>query len=272
MAESKSKTMTFKEIASINVSDHVDKKKSGSQELSYLSWPWAISEASEIDANWTYRILEFGLDGMPVEAGLPYQKVEGGYIVHTEVTLNGQTKRMWLPIMDSHNCAMKDHPYQVTTEYSTFTVPPVDSMAINKTIMRCLVKNLGMFGLGLYLYAGEDLPEGEDVTVVDSTPKKEVTKTEPVEKGNEVEMPFNEALSYCFEQGGKSLQGTPVLKLVTDSKSPEKSMTILEKFANQGTGKDKLACKAILDGLAQGKIKFPDNSVVEDVDIEDVTA
>ena len=55
---------------------------------------------------------------------------------------------MWLPVMDFRNQAIK--PGSATM------------MEINKTIMRCLVKNIGMHGLGLYIYAGEDLPEEDD--------------------------------------------------------------------------------------------------------------
>ena len=77
--------------------------------------------------------------------GLPYVKDEAGYMVFTEVTAGGVTHMMWLPVMDFKNKAMKS---------ATMT-------DINKTIMRCLTKNLAMHGLGLYIYSGEDLPEEE---------------------------------------------------------------------------------------------------------------
>ena len=67
---------------------------------------------------------------------------------------------MWLPVMDGANKAMKRTPYKYQTKYNgEKTVEAATMMDINKTIMRCLVKNLAMFGLGLYIYAGEDLPE-----------------------------------------------------------------------------------------------------------------
>jgi hypothetical protein len=66
-------------------------------------------------------------------------------MVRMEVTAGEQTYEMWLPVMDMRN--------------NTILQPKMTE--INKTIMRCLTKNLAMFGLGLYIYAGEDLPEEE---------------------------------------------------------------------------------------------------------------
>src|SRR5699024_11992265 len=67
---------------------------------------------------------------------------------------------MWLPVMDSSNKAMKSKPYTYDTKNrKNIQVDKASMFDINKTIMRCLVKNLAMFGLGLYIYAGEDLPE-----------------------------------------------------------------------------------------------------------------
>ena len=72
---------------------------------------------------------------------------------------------MWLPVMDSSNKAMKDVPYEYEVydkfkkQYTKKKVEAATMFEINKTIMRCLVKNLAMFGLGLHIYAGEDLPE-----------------------------------------------------------------------------------------------------------------
>lgn len=93
------------------------------------------------------------------ETNLPYwYDPLTGYMVFTKVTIEGQNHQMWLPVMDGTNHAMKAEPYQVQTKYKKFTVPAATMCDINKAIMRCLVKNLSMFGLGLYIYRGEDLP------------------------------------------------------------------------------------------------------------------
>ena len=80
---------------------------------------------------------------------------------HTRVTIEGETLEMQLPVMDGANKAMKNKSYEYTTRFGTKTVEPASMFDINKTIMRCLVKNLAMFGLGLYIYAKEDMPTAD---------------------------------------------------------------------------------------------------------------
>ena len=104
-----------------------------------------------------------------------------GYMCSTEVTIKGETLEMWLPVMDGANKAMKLEAYEYTTRYGKKSVKGATMFDINKTIMRCLVKNLAMFGLGHYIYAGEDLPQ-DDKSVAEklATPKKaEPKKTAP---------------------------------------------------------------------------------------------
>ena len=147
----------FTELYSLNVNENVEKKEG----LSYLSWSWAVAEILKKYPDMTYEILRF-------ENNLPYTYDEKtGYMVFTKVTLEGITREMWLPVMDSKNKAMLDHEYTYevknwkTGEVVEKTVAPATMFDINKTIMRCLTKNFAMFGLGLYIYAGEDLPEEE---------------------------------------------------------------------------------------------------------------
>lgn len=122
----------FLDVYKIDVNDKTEKKGN----LTYLSWAWAWAEFKKVYPNAQYEVKKFN--------GLPYLKEEGvGAIVYTEVTAGGITYEMWLPVMDSRN--------------QTVLNPKMTE--INKTIMRCLTKNLAMFGLGLYIYAGEDLPE-----------------------------------------------------------------------------------------------------------------
>ena len=92
---------------------------------------------------------------------------------------------MWLPVMDGNNKAMKAEPYQVQTKYKTITVNAATMFDVNKAIMRCLTKNLAMFGLGLYIYAGEDLPEVVDETI--QQPVKKSTKKDETQKAPALE-------------------------------------------------------------------------------------
>ena len=170
----------FIELLKLNVNDKTEKRTNGSTELTYLSWSYAVAEFTKAYPDFKYEIKMFN--------GLPYTFDEKtGYMVFTSITADNQTKDMWLPVMDSNNKAMKDKPYEYTTRFGKKTVAPATMFDINKTIMRCLVKNMAMFGLGLYIYAGEDLPEQEPK----ETPKQESKVFNPAkEQKNESNVKF----------------------------------------------------------------------------------
>ena len=150
MNENKS---VFETLFEINVNDHIEKKK----DLTYLSWPYAWAEVKKKYPNANYKIHLFG------EKQLPYVFDEStGYMVFTSVTIENLTHTMWIPVMDSANKTMKSKSYTYNTKFKKDIIVEAATMFdVNKTIMRCLVKNLAMFGLGLYIYSGEDLPEIE---------------------------------------------------------------------------------------------------------------
>ena len=139
------KKTVFERLSAINVNDHVEKKK----DLTYLSWAWAWSVTKKECPDATYKILETEYDESL------------GFMCHTTVTIEGETLEMWLPVMDGANKSMTKTSYTYETKYGKKTVESATTFDINKTMMRCLVKNLAMFGLGIYIYAGEDLPESE---------------------------------------------------------------------------------------------------------------
>lgn len=152
--------MNFQDLDKINVNEHIEKRTQSGVELKYLSWTWALSEFKKAYPDFTYEVKKF-----MNEKGvyLPYMYDENtGYMVSTSITAGGLTQEMWLPVMDSQNKAMKKESYQYTTKTGkVVTVQSATMFDINKAIMRCLVKNMAMFGLGLYIYAGEDLPNVE---------------------------------------------------------------------------------------------------------------
>lgn len=173
----------FNKLFAINCNDKTEKKSNGSTELTYLSWCYAWSEVKKLYPNARYEILKFG------ENKLPYVFDEKtGYMVFTRVEIEDIEHEMWLPVMDSANKAMKDKPYKYTVkkynakikqyEFIEKEVQTATMFDINKTIMRCLTKNLAMFGLGLYIYAGEDLPENVDNEELKKTSEKKSTKAE----------------------------------------------------------------------------------------------
>ena len=136
---------SFARLAAINVNDHVEKK----QGLSYLPWAWAVDQLLRADptATWEYRDCN----------GAPHLTLaDGTAMVFCTVTAFGQSRTMQLPVMDHRNRAI---------------VNP-DAFAINTAMQRALVKCVALHGLGLYLYAGEDLPDGD-------APAEEVKPTPP---------------------------------------------------------------------------------------------
>ena len=144
-------------LSQVNVNDHVEQKDTGKAKLNYLSWVWAWSEVRKRfpDANYTVK--------RDPETNLPYKSdPRFGIMVETTVKIGNEEHPMWLPVMDGANNAMKEEPYEIQTKLGTKTVAKASMMDINKAIMRCLAKNLAMFGLGIYIYAGEDMPEEND--------------------------------------------------------------------------------------------------------------
>lgn len=122
------------DLLKINVNDHTERKNG----LSYLSWAWAWAEVLKIDPQATWEAVEF--NGFPASFA-----PDGSALVKVLATIKGHTKSCWLPVMDHRNKAIKNP----------------DAFAINTAIVRCLTKCISMHGLGLYIYAGEDLPEEE---------------------------------------------------------------------------------------------------------------
>ena len=174
----------FKTLNAINVNGNVE-QKNGSN---YLSWAWAWAELKKVYPTAKYEIKHF--DGKPYlyDANL-------GYMVMTEMTVDGITHEMWLPVMDGANKAMKDKPYTYevkeyvkgkwTGNYIEKKVNVATMFDINTAIMRCLVKNIAMFGLGLYIYSGEDLPEEEKKAEEEERKAAEEKKAEERKKAQE---------------------------------------------------------------------------------------
>jgi hypothetical protein len=131
------------ELLKLNVNDHVEKK----QNLSYLSWAWAWAEALKADPAATFEVKTFLRDHY---TEMPYMDVNGTAIVWVTVTMFGKAMTCFLPVMNHRNQPIQNP----------------DSFQVNTSIMRCMVKGLALHGLGLYIYAGEDLPQTEETEPV----------------------------------------------------------------------------------------------------------
>ena len=129
----------FVKLALVDTSRYIEKK----QNLSYMSWPFAIDQLMRHDAmaNWEFHTPDMYGDTM---------------MVSCTVTAFGKSIKMHLPVMDHRNQSIKNP----------------DAFAVNKNMMRCLVKAIACHGLGLHIYAGEDLPMDEDGNAAVKKPEK----------------------------------------------------------------------------------------------------
>ena len=216
------RAIMFNALSNLDLSDKCEKRES----LTYLSWANAWSEFKSAYPSATYRILKN-------EEGLPYFSDPNlGIMVFTEVTVDDVTHQMWLPVMDSKNKAMKLTPYtyQVWDNYKKSfaekTVQAASMFDINKTLMRCLVKNLAMFGLGLYIFQGDDLPEKSADDTTSSAPQQQMQRPvqQPVDPLAGIKNAINSAndvttlMSFYLDHQGE-IEANPQIKaLLTQRK------------------------------------------------------
>lgn len=126
------KKTPFERLSAINVNGKTEKKGTGNKAFTYLSWAFAVEELMKADPQANWQIHEPKFYGQQV-------------MVSCTVTAFDKAIYMWLPVMNHSNQAINN--------------PSVTD--INKAQMRCLVKAIACHGLGLYIYAGEDLPSDE---------------------------------------------------------------------------------------------------------------
>lgn len=227
----KNEKSVFDKLSAINVNQKTEKKEN----LTYLSWAWAWSEFQKVCPTSTYEIIKN-------PEGLPYFADSSGAIVYTRVTVGNITHEMWLPVMDGKNKAMKSEPYTYpvrdwrTKELVEKEVKAYTMFDINKSIMRCLTKNLAMFGLGVYIYAGEDLPEAQEENV-EQKPKPEDIKPKLDNKRLEGALNSIKQGNYTFDKLEATFDLTgPQIKKVEKLKS--EISVAKEQIANQNVTKD----------------------------------
>ena len=130
--------MSIEALLKRDVNTHTEKKNN----LTYLSWAWAWAEALKADPKATFVVNMFD--------GKCYMDINGTGMVWVTVTMFDKPMTCQLPVMD----------------YRNKPIPNPDAFAVNTAIMRCMTKALSLHGLGLYIYAGEDLPEeGKSVVI-----------------------------------------------------------------------------------------------------------
>jgi len=165
--------MSIEALLKKDVNSHTEKKNN----LTYLSWAWAWAEALKADPTASYKVEMFG--------DKCFMDINGTAMVFVTATMFGKPMTCQLPVMDYRNKA----------------IPNPDAFQVNTAIMRCMTKALSLHGLGLYIYAGEDLPEeGGRPDKVVITPTQGATDNIPPEELQYLQELAVELIATC-EQG-----------------------------------------------------------------------
>jgi len=149
-----------------NILDKVDVSAKSEKKgmFTYLSWAWAVRELLRVAPDATWEVHEWGMEGNRQ----PYMQTEAGCFVKVSVTVNGVTREQVHPVLDNRNKPIKTP----------------DAFQVNTSIQRCLAKAIALHGLGLYIFAGEDLPDNslddslikEIISLAEKTGDKDVLK------------------------------------------------------------------------------------------------
>lgn len=216
------RSIMFKALSALNLNDMCEKRG----ELTYLPWSDCMDVLRSAFPSATYRVIKNS-------EGLPYfTDPDTGIMVFTEVTIDGVTSECFLPVMDNKNQAMKLVPYtyNVWNSYKKCneekSVAAATMFDINKTIWRCLVKNIAIAtGIGLYIYKGDDLPENsaDDAPATQPTPTP-ARKPAVYDKYAGIKQAINSAkdvtslLSYYLDHQGEIEANPEIKELLTRRK------------------------------------------------------
>lgn len=194
----------FKTLNAINVNDKTEQKNG----LTYLSWAWAWGEIKKLHPDANYTVYEN-------QQGWNYFTDGRTCWVKTGVTVNGIEHIEYLPVMDYKN---KSIPFESVTSFD-----------VNKAIQRSLTKACARHGLGLYIYAGEDLPEDEQA---DTGKKTAQSGTQPAKNASPKQI---EILSktYTGDNLTKLLQVNHITK-IEDLPQTKASELITKLYAKKG--------------------------------------
>ena len=181
--------MSIEALLKRDVNSHTEKKNN----LTYLSWAWAWAEALKADPQASFSVQMFG--------DKCYMDINGTAMVWVTVTMFGKPMVCQLPVMDNFNRPISIEGTTTTNKYGKEVTTKLDSFNVNTAIMRCMTKALSLHGLGLYIYAGEDLPEdGDKPEKIIITPTQGAADNIPIEELRYLEEMAIELIAMC-EQG-----------------------------------------------------------------------
>lgn len=210
----------FSKLYNLDVSVYKEQLKTERATLDYLSWAQAYQLLIHQDPKAKIVVCENS-------NGFPLFSQGKHHMVKTQITAFGETKVCWLPVMDSKHNAVQDAPYQINYSKSSITVPAMTARHINDSIMRCLVKNIALFGIGLKLYTGEDLRQYKEV---ESVQEESITKTQLDqinELSKEKKVDFIQINEYCKANFKAPLdkitrvQGVGIIEMLKNTPDPQ---------------------------------------------------
>lgn len=190
-----SEKSNYEKLASINVNDKIEKKNG----LSYLSWAWAVDQLMRADpmASWVY--------GEPIRWGETV-------MVFCTVTAFGKPMTAQLPVMDYKNKA----------------IPNPDAFQVNTAMQRCLAKAIALHGLGLYIYAGEDVPEEDNKISSVKEAAKVAKKVIPDDRQQELQEMAIAAVNYWKQDNPDRM-----MELVREVEDNEEKIYFWELLATE---------------------------------------
>jgi len=173
------RAIMFEALSALNLNEFVEKRN----DLTYLPWSDCFDVLRSVYPSATYKDIR-NSDGLPY-----FADPNTGIMVFTEVTIDGITSECFLPVMDFKNQAMKLEPYTYQA-WNSFkkcneekSVAAATMFDINKTIWRCLVKNIAIAtGIGLYIFKGEDVPEKSNEETASTSKQQKKSAAQPTPK------------------------------------------------------------------------------------------
>ena len=209
------RAIMFEALSALNLNEFVEKRN----DLTYLPWSNAFDVLRSVYPSATYKVIRNS-------NGLPYfADPNTGIMVFTEVTIDGITSECFLPVMDFKNQAMKLEPYTYQA-WNSFkkcneekSVAAATMFDINKTIWRCLVKNIAIAtGIGLYIFKGEDVPEKSNDDAQAAPAPKPFDKYAGIKATINGCNDINELMSFYLDHEAEISANPQLKQLLTDRK------------------------------------------------------
>ena len=229
----------WKTLSAVNVNEHTESKTVGDRTLTYLSWAWAWTVMME-----HYPQLSVKWHGMTDSDGVTRDLTTypgGTASVCCSVRIGTMKREMWLPVMDYRNKAI--------------TNP--DSFAINTAKMRCLTKCFALYGLGAYIYSGEDLPPAPTVEVkVEKAKKAPPKKASPKKKAPKVEEVSSDSETDDPEMAVKSLIDAANMLHERGWTPDEKTQKMIREAVRGGKAEEAVKLTKLVTTMGEAALKL----------------